>query len=87
MGKTATTLIERTVVSPSASLKRLPLEITQAMHDALMGAKAEDGITVADRLRALIDLWQEDHELAERTRARVRSRALAVETERRRKGG
>jgi hypothetical protein len=53
--------------------QRIPLTTDAAMKRALEQARVEDGVTATYRVRAMIELWQED----ERIRARVDRKARA----------
>ena len=68
-------LLGRTPTAMPAPSKRLPLELDPAVHEYLMDAKAGDGISAADRVRALLSLLREDPELAQRTHDRARQMA------------
>lgn len=47
--------------------RRLSVDLSEAMHRALRRAAAEDDITVAHRIRALIQLWTTDPEVRRAT--------------------
>ena len=51
---------------------RITLDVQRSAHRSLTAARFADGVTIADRLRALISLWEEDLDLASRTTARAR---------------
>ena len=61
------------MAAPNTS--RITLDVDRSAHHALSAARFIDGVTIADRLRALISLWEEDQELA--TRATLRAREIA----------
>lgn len=58
--------------------RRLTLEMTTEMHDQLKGARADDGIAVNTRIRALIAYWQAHPEMQGEVRD-IALRSLAAE--------
>ena len=51
---------------------RITLDVSESAHQSLTPARRADGVTIADRLRSLISLWEEDTELANKTIERAR---------------
>lgn len=47
-------------------------------HHALLGARYDDRVPMADRLRALVSLWREDPALAEAVSTRAQQLLLAA---------
>jgi hypothetical protein len=45
--------------------RRITLDLTDEDHLALKQAALDNRVTMADLLRALVDLWQSDHAVAE----------------------
>lgn len=64
-------------VAANDTTKRITLDLPAAMHKKLSAGRLQDGITMAERLRALVSLWTEDEEL--RDRVTTRARQLAIE--------
>ena len=63
---------ERFEPMAAPNMSRITLDVDRSAHQALTAARFTDGVTIADRLRALISLWEEDPELATRATARAR---------------
>lgn len=57
--------------------KRITLDVTEDDYHALQGARYADRVPMADRLRALIRLWQEDPALATAVSTRAQEQLLA----------
>jgi hypothetical protein len=68
------TAVAERVETPMAArnTSRITLDVPESAHRSLTAARFADGVTIADRLRALIALWEEDPGLAERTTDRAR---------------
>ena len=62
------------------NMSRITLDVDRSAHQSLSAARFTDGVTIADRLRALISLWEEDPELAARTTTRAREIAKGRST-------
>lgn len=65
--------------------KRISTWISDAAYQRFMELAEQEGITMSDRIRALIHLYETDPELAQRVDSEARS--LAAEARRRRYGG
>ena len=63
---------ERCESMAAPNMSRITLDVDKSAHQALSAARFTDGVTIADRLRALVSLWEEDSDLAVRTTARAR---------------
>ena len=57
--------------------KRISLDVTADDYHALQGARYADRVPMADRIRALLSLWQEDPALAKAVSARAQEQLLA----------
>ncbi len=62
---------------PRGYPKRITLDPTVQEHHALLGARYDDRVPMADRLRALVSLWREDPALAEAVSTRAQDLLLA----------
>ncbi len=58
--------------------KRISLDVTEDDYHALQGARYADRVPMADRIRALLSLWQEDPALAEAVSTRAQEQLLAA---------
>ena len=58
--------------------KRISLDVTEDDYNALQGARYADRVPMADRIRALLSLWQEDPALAEAVSIRAQEQLLAA---------
>ena len=57
--------------------KRISLDVTADDYHALQGARYADRVPMADRIRALLSLWQEDPALAKAVSTRAQEQLLA----------
>jgi len=56
--------------------KRICLDVTANDHHAPQGARYPDRVPIADRIRALLSLWQEDPALAKAVSTRAQEQLL-----------
>lgn len=61
------------VAAPPTYERRITLDLTADDHQALKLAAVTEHTTMADLLRALVALWRDDPQLAERVRERLQA--------------
>ncbi len=58
--------------------KRLTLDLSEDDHNALLGGRHADRVPMADQMRAVVSLWQENPALAEAVSIRAQDLLLTA---------